>query len=182
VLSIRNAVILSVVAAAALSQAAESDWINESRGVLEMRLAHRDTQRVDGGTLCVDRERRTVSWEGAPNEIGCQRPWEVAFEDVVDVRADAPGFLVVLRRGPEKEVRLAPLPHFRALIGEARHRSVGPDVKDALRGPDGDPLPLGGTGASTTPTFTPRVLAPEVQSDGLRAAEAILRALGRPSG
>lgn len=178
---IRKAVLV-LVAAASLANADEGDWIDDTGGVLEMRLAHRDTQRVDGGTLRVDRERRTVSWEGAPNEIGCQRPWHVAFEDVVDVRADAPGFLVVLRGGPEKQVRLAPLPHFRALIGEARDRSVGPNVKDALRGPDGDPLPLGGTGASTTPTFTPRVSAPEVQSDSLRAAEAILRALGRPSG
>ena len=179
-MSVRVAGLLAFVAVVSgRAYGDEADWMTDQGSVLEMRLAHRDTIRVDGGTLRVDRERRTVAWEGAPNEIGCTRPWQAPFDDVTDVRVDAPGFLVGLRNGPEKEVRLAPLPHFRALLGRRRDRGVRPHVRELLKDKDGDPIPLGGTGASTTPMLDPVVASPEVQRDSEAAVDAILRALGR---
>jgi hypothetical protein len=161
------------------AQTQDTDWIADDRQVLEMLLAHRDADRVDGGTLRVDRERRVVAWRGAPNEIGCRRPWEASFDDVEDVRVDEPGFVLRLRSGARKEVRLAPLPHFSALIDLGRTHSVAPVVKEALRGPDKDGVPLSGSGSSTTPTLERPVRAPEVQRDSRRAVDALRHALGR---
>lgn len=95
------------------------------------------------------------------------------------VRADPPGFVIALRGGPAREVRLAPLPHFQALVGYGRARAVNPQVREALRGPDGDSIPLSGSGAGSTPTLDARAPAPAVQRDSARAVDAILRALGR---
>jgi hypothetical protein len=182
-MSVRAAGVAGVLAFAAVvpgpAHGDGVDWMAEQGTVLEMKLAHRDTVRVDGGTLRVDRERRTVSWEGAPNEIGCAREWQASFDDVTGVRADAPGFLIGLRSGPVREVRLAPLPHFRALLGQRRDRGVRPHVRELLKDRDGDPIPLGGSGGSTTPMLDPVLASPEVQRDSEAAVDAILRALGR---
>jgi hypothetical protein len=178
IMSIRCAAILFVLVAAAI-HAEDGEWMSDDGRVVEMLLAHRDADRVDGGTLSIDRERRTLTWSGAANEIGCRRPWAASFDDVADVKDDEPGFLLVLRKGPQKEIRLAPLPHFAALLGQGRTTSVAPGVKEALKGPDKDAVPLSGSGASTTPTLARRALPPGLQRDSRRAAEAIARALGR---
>ena len=157
----------------------DEDWIVDDGRVVVLLLAHRDVGKVDGGTLRVDRERRVVTWEGAPNEIGCRRPWQASFDDVEDVKAEEPGFLIALRKASEKEARLVPLPHFSALVGQGRAVSVSPGVKESLKGPDGDYAPLSGTGGSTAPVLQRRTLPPQVQQDSGRAVEAILRALGR---
>src|SRR5262245_27280715 len=162
-----------------LTAHAQEDWLTDDGRVVTLLLAHRDSDRVDGGTLHIDREKRTLSWEGAPNEIGCQRPWEAAFDDVDDVKADEPGFVISLRKGPYREVRLVPLPHFTALIGLGRTAGVAAGVKQTLREMDRDRLPLSGSGASSTPTLARRTLPPEVQRDSVRAADANLHALGR---
>lgn len=161
------------------ARAQDDDWITDDGRVVEVLLAHRDSDRVDGGTLRIDRERRTVSWEGAPNEIGCRRPWQAAFDDVAEVKTDEPGLVILLRKGGPKEVRLAPLPHFTALIGQGRTTSVSPAVKEQLKGPDGYTMPLSGTGGSSTPTLAREPLAPAVQIDSARAVDAILKGLGR---
>lgn len=164
----------------ALLPAGEPDWLQDDGRVLEMRLAHREADRVDGGTLRVDRARRLVTWQGAPNEVGCRRPWESSFVGVGGVKVDAPGFVIVLRQGPVKEMRLAPLPHFAELLGKPHIGGVAPNVKEALKGPDGDPVPLGGSGASTTPSVGRVPASPSMQRDTRRAVSAILDALGRP--
>jgi hypothetical protein len=160
-------------------RAQEDDWIADDGRVVTMLLAHRDSDRVDGGTLRLDRERRVLDWTGAANEIGCRRPFQASFDDVDEVKADEPGFVIRLRKGPYKELRLAPLPHFAALVGQGRTGGVAPSVKEALKGPDKDRAPLSGSGASTTPTLARRAPPPAVQRDSLRAADAILHALGR---
>jgi hypothetical protein len=160
------------------SHAQEEDWIRDDGRVVELLLAHRDADRVDGGTLRVDRERRVLAWTGAPNEIGCRRPRKVAFDEVAEVKTDEPGFVLRLRRAP-REVRLVPLPHFSALVNAERTQAVTPAVREAVRGPDNESMPLSGSGATTTPTLKRRVLAPEVQRDSARAAEAIRGALSR---
>jgi hypothetical protein len=157
---------------------AQEDWISDDGRVVTLLLAHRDVGRVDGGTLSIDRERRLVKWEGAPNEIGCRRPWEVSFDDVEDVKAEEPGLVISLGKG-EKETRLVPLPHFAALVGQGRATGVTPGVKEALKGPDGDYAALSGSGASSTPSVARRAVPPQVQRDSGRAVDAILRALGR---
>jgi hypothetical protein len=162
----------------AAAYAQDPDWIHDDGRVVELLLAHRDTDRVDGGTLRVERERRVLAWTGAPNEIGCRRPWEVSFDDVDEVKADEPGFVLRLRRAP-REVRLAPLPHFSALVNAERTQQVTPSVREAIRGPDKESIPFSGAGASTTPTLKRRMLAPEVQRDSARAVEAVLAALSR---
>ena len=177
----RIGIAIALLVLATSLQAQEDDWVSDDGRVVTLLLAHRDAGRVDGGTLRVDRERRLLVWEGAPNEIGCRKPWQATFDDVVDVKADEPGLLIQLRKAP-REVRLVPLPHFTALVGQGRPASVTPGVKEALKGPDKDYGPLSGSGSSTTPTLERRALPPGVQQDSSRAADAILRALGRPPG
>jgi hypothetical protein len=58
------------------------EWLTDQDGVVEMLLAHRDVDRVDGGTLRLDRRKRLFTWTGAPGEIGCQNTLEIAFSDV----------------------------------------------------------------------------------------------------
>jgi hypothetical protein len=175
----RGLVAVAFMLLAGAGQSQEDEWIADDGRVVTMLLAHRDSDRVDGGTLRLDRERRVLRWTGAANEVGCRRPFEASFEDVDEVKADEPGFVIRLRRGPHKEVRFAPLPHFAALVGQGRTGGVAPSVKEALKGPDKDRAPLSGSGASTTPTLARRALPPAVQRDSLRAADAILHALGR---
>jgi hypothetical protein len=155
------------------------DWITDEGGVLEMLLAHRDDDRVDGGTLRVDRGRKLVTWAGAPNEIGCQRTFEAAFSDVkyVEEERALPGFHLELKQGKRKSWTLMPLPHVAYLLkdpavaqGDLQQRATDAN----LVGPDGAPLRVGGEAAGVGPRVKKREVPEEVDRD-IRKAVAALR-------
>lgn len=161
------------------------DWITDEDGVLEMLLAHRDDDRVDGGTLRVDRGKKLVTWTGAPNEIGCKRRFEASFADVkyVEEERALPGFHLELKQGKRKSWTLMPLPHFSSLLKGAAVLEGGLQraAEDAnLVGPDGAPIRIGGQAGGAGPVVTKRELDPEVERD-IRKAVAMLReALASP--
>src|SRR2546426_3235621 len=63
------------------------DWIAVRNGAVELALAHRETDHLDGGVLTVDPRRRVVMWEGIGGGMGCHVKGEASFDDV---RAVAP--------------------------------------------------------------------------------------------
>jgi len=76
------------------------DWMSDEGGVLELKLAHNDKDRPDGGLLRLDRNKRLVLWQGIPGDIGCKLKVEAKFEDVEAVRVgDGAGFTVELKHG-----------------------------------------------------------------------------------
>ncbi len=162
------------------------DWITDEDGVLELLLAHRDDDRVDGGTLRGDRVKKLVTWKGAPNEIGCKRTFEATFADVKTVEEERalPGFHLELRQGKRRSWTLMPLPHVAYLLkdpsvkeGDLQHRA-----NDAgLVGPDGAPLRIGGEAGGVGPRVKKRDLPDEVDRDILKAITVLRDALAAPA-
>lgn len=173
---LRLVVFLSACGVAS-AQTTTSAWFSDDGRVVEMRLAHRDFDRVDGGTLRIDRERRVLVWQGAPNEIGCRRPFEAPLDAVTEVALDEPGFHLRLSQGPVKDMKLIPLPHFAWLLTPKTRGGIGPSVREQLKGPDRDRMPIGGSGASTLPSGPGPAPPPEVKQDSTRAVGAIRDAL-----
>lgn len=162
------------------------EWITDEVGALEMLLAHRDDDRVDGGTLRLDRRKRLVTWTGAPNEIGCKRTFEVAFADVkyVEEERSLSGFRLELRQGKPKSWTLMPLPHVAYLLkepavmqGDLQHRADDA----ALKGPDGAPLRIGGQAGGVGPVVRKQELPEEVDRDIRKAVSTLRDALAAPA-
>ena len=158
------------------------EWLKDEEGVVEMLLAHRDEERVDGGTLRLDRRRKLLTWAGAPNEIGCKRRFEVAFSDVRKVEQDRveAGFTLELAAGKPKTWTLMPLPHVEFLMkgpavheGDLQHKtsSLG------LVGPDGAPLRMGGRAGGVGPDVRKAAVPEEVERDVERAIKVLRDAL-----
>ena len=162
------------------------EWLTDTDGVIEMLLAHRDEDRVDGGTLRLDRRKKLLTWTGAPNEIGCKRSFEATFADVKSVEEERtlPGFHLELRQGKRKGWTLMPLPHVTYLLkdpsvkeGDLQHRA-----KDAgLVGPDGAPLRIGGEAGGVGPSVKKRELPDEVDRDIRKAITVLRDALATPA-
>jgi hypothetical protein len=160
--------------------------MTDEGGVLELLLAHRDDDRVDGGTLRVDRVKRVVSWTGAPNEVGCKRSFEATFADVKSVEEERTfaGFHLALRQGRRKDWTLIPLPHVTYLLkepavmeGDLQHRA-----NDAnLVGPDGAPLRIGGEAGGVGPRVKKQELPDDVDRDIRKAIAALRDALATPA-
>jgi hypothetical protein len=159
------------------------DWLTDEDGVLELLLAHRDDDRVDGGTLRVDRGRKLVTWTGAPNEIGCKRGFEATFADVKSVEEERslPGFHLELRQGKRRGWTLMPLPHVTYLLKDPKvaEGDLQQRASDAgLVGPDGAPLRVGGEAGGVGPRVKKRELPDEVDRDIRKAITALRDALG----
>lgn len=155
------------------------EWLKDEDGVLEMLLAHRESGRVDGGTLRLDRSKKLLTWTGAPGEIGCPRTLEVAFSDVKRVEEERvePGFRLELKDGSQKSWTLMPLPHFQFLVKGAAVDQGGMQQKldDAgLHDAEGNSLRVSGAAAGAGPSVRKRQLPPEVERD-VRQAIATLR-------
>jgi hypothetical protein len=159
------------------------DWVLEEHpGVLQMRLAHDEGRRVDGGVLTVDSNRRVVLWEGIPGELGCRRKLEVPFGGVRAVRDEPDGVIRLEIKGqPRDRWLFVPLPHAAWLMRRTSALMSGPapGVRDVFVGPDGFPIPLGGSGAFAGPQLRPDLVPSEVTNDVRLGVERIREALGR---
>jgi hypothetical protein len=170
------------LAASAPAADVTADWMTDEGGVLELKLAHNDKDRPDGGLLRVDRNRRLLLWEGIPGDIGCKLRIEAKFDDVVAVRfGDEAGFTVELKNGKPRKLVLIPVLHaewFLKQYGIQEGLATAMAHTEYLRGPDGKMTPSG-SAASAGPSIK-RVPLPEaVVRDSRRAAEAILAAMDR---
>lgn len=159
-----------------------TEWLTERDGVVEMMLAHQDDDRVDGGTLRIDRRRKLVSWTGAPNDVGCARQFEAAFSDVKSVDEDqaTAGFRIELRQGKPKSWVLAPLPHFAYLAKGPVVDDGGlqQKLKDAgVRDPQGEPVRVSGAAGGAGPRIRKRDVPPAVGRDVDRAIRILRDAL-----
>jgi hypothetical protein len=163
------------------------EWLTDTDGVIEMLLAHRDEDRVDGGTLRLDRRKKLLTWTGAPNEIGCKRHFEVAFSDVKRVEADRveAGFILELQAGKPRSWVLTPLPHVEHLLkgpavheGDLQHKANSLGLVDR----DGAPLRMGGRAGGVGPDVRKREVPEQVQRDMDRAIRTLRDALGSPQG
>jgi hypothetical protein len=158
------------------------DWMAVRNGAVELALAHRETDRLDGGILTVDPRRRVLIWEGVAGDMGCHVKVEVSFDDVRSVALGEPGFALEFRKGKGQRMLFIPRPHAQWLLQERKVRSsqMAQAARDGmLNGPDGDALPMTGAAASTAPIIEHLNLPSAVTADTRAAVNAIRDALGR---
>ena len=84
------------------------DWMAVRNGAVELALAHRETDRLDGGILTVDPRRRVLIWEGVAGDMGCHVKVEASFDDVRSVALGEPGFALEFRKGKGQRMLLIP--------------------------------------------------------------------------
>ncbi|HEV8254787.1 MAG TPA: Ig-like domain-containing protein [Vicinamibacteria bacterium] len=171
----------AVVFLAAAPAVPSGDWLTEESGLLELKLAHQERDRPDGGILRIDGLRRLVLWEGIPGDLGCRQRIEAPFETVKSVRAArTAGFTLELHDG--RKLTFLPLPHA-AWFAKQTQVNQGDFARVAreadLTGPDGRSLPLSGSAASTAPRVERIRLPDDVAFDVRRAVTAVREALGR---
>jgi hypothetical protein len=159
------------------------DWMAVRNGAVELALAHREGDHLDGGILTVDPRGRVVLWQGIPGEMGCRTKVEVSFDDVRSVSVGEPGFALEFRKGKGPRLVLIPRPHAQWLLKERKVRN--PQMSQIvmqgfeMTGPDGETLPLSGSAASTVPIVEQPTLPSAVTADTRAAVNAIRDALGR---
>jgi hypothetical protein len=158
------------------------DWMSDEGGVLELKLAHNDKDRPDGGLLRLDRNKRLLLWQGIPGDIGCKVKVEAKFEDVEAVRVDdGAGFTVELKHGKPRRLVLIPVPHaewFLKQYGIQEGLATAMANTEYLRGPGGKMAP-NGAAASAGPSIKKVELPEAVVRDTRRAANAVLAAMDR---
>ena len=159
------------------------DWLAVRNGAVELALAHREADGLDGGILTVDPQRRVVMWEGIEGDLGCRAKVEAAFDDVRSVSVGEPGFALEFRKGKAPRMLLIPRPHAQWLLKERRVRNPSPISRLArdgrMAGPDGESLAPSGSSASTAPALEHLDLPSAVSADTRAAVDAIRDALGR---
>ena len=160
-----------------------ADWMSKDDGVLELKLAHEEKARPDGGTLRVDEGRQLLLWEGIPGEFGCKLKIEASFEDVGNISvSEQAGFVVEFKRGKTKKLVLIPVPHawwFQQQWATRDGKFGQGDQGGVMHDRDGDSLSAGGAAASAGPSLKHREIPKDVVDATRRAANAVRAALGR---
>jgi hypothetical protein len=159
------------------------EWLLESRpGVLELRLVHDEQRRADAGVLRIDANARVVMWEGIPGERGCRQKLEAPFGSVRAVRDEPQGEIRLEVKGqPRDRWLFVPLPHagWVARLSSAITSGMRADLRESLVGPDGFPLPVGGSAQFAGPQVRRDVVPGEVMADVRLGVDRIRRVLGR---
>lgn len=158
-------------------------WMSESEGVLELKLAHEEKARPDGGTLRIDSHKRLVLWEGIPGEFGCKLKVEASFDDVKDISVtELAGFVLEFKRGKNKKLVLIPVPHAWWFTQQwtTRGGNFAQNIPEGtMRDHDGGSIAVSGAEAGAGPRLKHREIPKEVVADTRAAANAIREALGR---
>ena len=160
------------------------EWLLEPRaGVVELRLAHFERPRPDGGVLLVDSNRRLFIWEGIPGELGCRQKLEVPFDAVRAVRDEPEGLIRLEIKGqPRGRWVFVPLPHAAWLgrVSSPFTTGLRQDMAEVLTGPDGMPMAVGGSARFAGPQVRQDAVPGEVTADVRLAVQRVRAALGRP--
>lgn len=160
-----------------------ADWMSETDGVLELKLAHEEKSRPDGGTLRIDSRRGLVLWEGIPGEFGCKLKVEASFDDVKDITmTELAGFVLELKSGKNKKLVLIPVPHAWWFTEQwvGRSGNISQRVPEgAMRSPDGDAMGMSGGAAGAGTSVKHKEIPKPVVADTRKAANAVRAALGR---
>jgi hypothetical protein len=168
---------------AGVAPPSSADWMSEDEGVLELKLAHEEKARPDGGTLRIDSRRRTVLWEGIPGEFGCKLEVEASFDDVKDISvSELAGFVLELKTGKNRKLVLIPVPHAWWFVQQWRTQdgSFAQNIPDgALRDHDGTGMAISGAEGGAGPRVKHREIPKDVVKDTRKAANAIRAELGR---
>lgn len=159
------------------------DWMSEDEGVLELRLAHDEKDRPDGGTLRIDSNKRIVVWQGIQGEFGCKLKVEAPFEDVdaVSVGEEA-GFTIVFKRGKNRKLVLIPVPHAWWFKQQwtTQDANLGKVIPEGTtRDHDGSPMAVTGAAGGVGPRLKHIEIPKDVVAATRKAANAIRAALGR---
>jgi hypothetical protein len=160
-----------------------ADWMSETDDVLELKLAHEEKGRPDGGTLRIDSRKRLVLWEGIPGEFGCKLRVEASFDDVKDITmTELAGFVLELKSGKNKSLVLIPVPHAWWFTEQWSGRSgnISQRIPEgAMHGHDGDSFAVSGGAAGAGTSVKHKEIPKPVVADTRKAANAIRAALGR---
>jgi len=173
-----------VLAVLLASLPATRDWMAVRNGAVQLALAHREPEGLDGGILTVDPRSRVVLWQGIEGDRGCRIQVEARFDDVRSVSIGEPGFALEFRKGKGPRLVLIPRPHAQWLMQERKVKDgqmaqLVQEGRVEIAGPDGDALPLTGSAASTAPRIEHLNLPSSVTADTRAAVDAIRDALGR---
>ncbi len=172
-----------VRAQVAAAQSSSAQWMSEDEGVLELKLAHEEKNRPDGGILRIDSRKRLVQWEGIPDEVGCKLKVEAPFDEVKNISvSDLAGFVLEFKKGKNKKLVLIPVPHAWWFVQQwtALGGSFSQNIPEGtLRDHDGGGLSLTGAEGGAGPKLKHRDLPTQVVKDTLKAANAVRAALGR---
>lgn len=159
-----------------------ADWMGETEGVLELKLAHEEKGRPDGGTLRIDSNKRLVLWEGIPGEFGCKLKIEASFDEVDDISvSELAGFVLDLKKGKTRRLVLIPVPHawWFKQQWKAQFGNFAKNVPEGtLRDHDG-PMTVSAAEAGAGASLKHREIPKDVAKDTRTAADAIRMALGR---
>ena len=174
---------LAALAGTVLPPASTADWMTDEGGILELKLAHLEKARPDGGILRLDRNKRVMVWEGADSEVGCKQHVEALFADVAGASVGGEAcFTVTLKKGKLKRLDLMPLPHGALLFDRYEVKGGGTGLQSsmdgaALRGHDGETLRLNGAAGAAGPSAKRKELSEAVVRDCKKAVAAIQEAL-----
>lgn len=157
--------------------AGEADWIKDEGDVLEVKVALADKEGACGAILTLDRSKKTLSFGGAPGDIGCKLKLEATFEDVKSVKTgDGAGFLLELTKGKPKKLLMIPVPHVQWLLAQPMvSGGAYAEVSRAadMQNPGGMRTGRGGVGPRVERVQIPK----EVAADTEKAVTAIRAAL-----
>jgi hypothetical protein len=170
-----------ILTGAVSARAQNPDWMTDEAGVLELKLAHADKGRPDGGVLRVDRGKREVSWEGIPGDIGCKQKVQTSFDDVKFVGAidDGAGFTIEFTKAKPRKLLLIPVAHVSWLSATGKvEGGLGTAMsQSSLRGPGGDQMTASGGAAGAGPSVRKAEIPKAVKDDCKKAAGAVQAAL-----
>jgi hypothetical protein len=180
--------LLALLLLTAPSRASDtSDWMSLDGNILELKLAHDEGGRLDGGVLRIDPTSHILAWNGIPGDLGCRDHIEVPFEDVRSIRLarGSAGFVVLVR--DKKALTLLPVVDADWFRGQWKVTETATGFNQAMKeslgavGGESNPNPFGTNGASAF--GGPRVeridLPEEVVANTKLAVDGILQALGR---
>jgi len=160
-----------------------ADWMSENDGVLELKLAHDEKKRPDGGTLRIDSRHGVLLWEGIPGEFGCKLKVEASFEDVKDITVnEEAGFVLELKSGKNRRLVLIPVPHAWWFTEQWTGRSgnIAQRIPEGtMHGHDGESMGVSGASAGAGTSVKHREIPKPVVADTRLAANAVRAALGR---
>lgn len=163
------------------------EWLSDENGVLQMLLAHEEKGGPDGGTLTLDRNKKTITWIGAPGEHGCKLRIEGTFASVKNVKDNGreAGFVLEMKDGKNKKLVLLPLPYAQWFllqwkVAEGSFGKTLPEGTLSVGGGKGEASSMSpsGSAGNAGPSMKHQDIPELVENDTKKAITAARGALG----